>query len=199
MAMTVQLTIRSWPRQSNYHTIMATTVQLPYDHGHDSPTTIRSWPRQSNYHTIMAMTVQLPYDHGHDSPTTIRSMPQSHYEITWVWFLWCYFQQYFSFIRGGNQMTLRKPDLQQVIDKLNNIMLYTLPWVGFELTISVVMGIDCMGVTLCHEYIMIWLIRLWPFSANEISHSTQSSLVTLIVLQSTFSLDNTWGQLTFDP
>ena len=80
MAMTVQLTIRSWPRQSNYHAIMATTVL----------TTIRSWPRQSNYHTIMAMTVQLPYDHGHDSPTTIRSMPrQSHYEITWVWFLWC--------------------------------------------------------------------------------------------------------------
>ena len=31
---------------------MATTVQLPYDHGHDSPT----------YHTIMATTVQLPYD-----------------------------------------------------------------------------------------------------------------------------------------
>jgi hypothetical protein len=142
--MTVQLTIRSWPRQSNYHAIMATTVL----------TTIRSWPRQSNYHTIMAMTVQLPYDHGHDSPTTIRSMPrQSHYEITWVWFLWCLtllstiFQFYWW----------RKPDLQQVIDKLNNIMLYTLPWVGFELTISVVMGIDCMGVTLCHEYIMMWL------------------------------------------
>jgi glutamine synthetase adenylyltransferase len=34
-----------------------------------------------------------------------------------------FFQQYFSFIGGGNQMTLRKPDLQQVIDKLNNIML----------------------------------------------------------------------------
>ena len=70
MAMTVQLTIRSWPRQSNYHAIMATTVL----------TTIRSWPRQSNYHTIMATTVQLPYDHGHDSPTTIRSWPrQSNY------------------------------------------------------------------------------------------------------------------------
>jgi hypothetical protein len=167
MAMTVQLPYDHGHDSPTYHTIMATTVQLPYDHGHDSPTTIRSWPRQSNYHTIMATTVQLPYDHGHDSPTTIRSwprrpttirsMPQSHYEITWVWFLWCYFQQYFSFIRGGNQMTLRKPDLQQVIDKLNNIMLYTLPWVGFELTISVVMGIDCMGVTLCHEYIMMWL------------------------------------------
>ena len=32
------------------------------------------------------------------------------------------------------------------------------------------------GVTLCHEYIMIWYIRLTPFSANRI---TSSSLVTL--------------------
>ena len=35
---------------------------------------------------------------------------------------------------------------------------------------------DDRGVTLCHEYIMIWYIRLTPFSANRI---TSSSLVTL--------------------
>ena len=43
----------------------------------------------------------------------------------------------------------RKPDLSQVTDKLNSITLccneYTLPWTGFELTTSVVIGTDCMG------------------------------------------------------
>ena len=36
-------------------------------------------------------------------------------------------------------------DLSQVTDKLYHIMLYTLPWVGVELTTSVVIGIDCIG------------------------------------------------------
>jgi hypothetical protein len=70
MATTVQLPYDHGHDSPTYHTIMATTVQLPCDHGHDS----------LNYHTIMATTVQLPYDHGHDSPTTIRSWPrQSNY------------------------------------------------------------------------------------------------------------------------
>ena len=36
-------------------------------------------------------------------------------------------------------------DLSQVNDKLYQNMLYTLPWTGFELTTSVVMGTDCIG------------------------------------------------------
>ena len=36
-------------------------------------------------------------------------------------------------------------DLSQVTDKLYHIMLYTSPWMGFELTNLVVIGTDCTG------------------------------------------------------
>ena len=36
-------------------------------------------------------------------------------------------------------------NLSQVTDKLYHIMLYTSPWSRFELTTSVVIGIDCIG------------------------------------------------------
>ena len=36
-------------------------------------------------------------------------------------------------------------DLSQATDKLYHIMLYTLPWLRFKLTASVVIGIDCIG------------------------------------------------------
>jgi hypothetical protein len=36
-------------------------------------------------------------------------------------------------------------DLSQVTDKLDHIMLYTLPWSRFELTTSVVIGTDCIS------------------------------------------------------
>ena len=36
-------------------------------------------------------------------------------------------------------------DLPQVTDRLYHIMLYTSPWVGFELTASVVIDTDCIG------------------------------------------------------
>jgi hypothetical protein len=36
-------------------------------------------------------------------------------------------------------------DLSQVTDKLYHIMLYTSPWLRFELTTSVVIGTDCIG------------------------------------------------------
>ena len=37
-------------------------------------------------------------------------------------------------------------DLSQVTDKLYHIMLYTSPWSIFELTTSVVIGTDCIGI-----------------------------------------------------
>ena len=56
--------------------------------------------------------------------------------------VYCHFQQCFSyivvvsFIGGGHRRTT---------DKLYHIMLYTLPWSRFELTTSVMIGIDCIG------------------------------------------------------
>jgi cytochrome b561 len=52
-------------------------------------------------------------------------------------------------------------DLSQVTDKLYHIMLYTSPWTGFELTISVLIGTGCTGSCECHTTIRRYDIRMW--------------------------------------
>jgi hypothetical protein len=60
------------------------------------------------------------------------------------------FDQYFSYIFevsfiGWAEYLGKTTNLQEVTDKLYQIMLCTSPWAGFELTTSVVIGTDCIG------------------------------------------------------
>jgi hypothetical protein len=92
--------------------------------------------------------------------------------------LWCLtpFQQYFcfivtlSFIDGGNRSTRRKPS---ICDKsLTNFITYscieyTSPWAGFEFTILVVIGTDCIGSCISNYHVITNMMIPRPAQLNK--------------------------------
>jgi len=108
------------------------------------------WDRHKNVAGLNRLLGSQPSPF--DASNSISSGNTDVYKLYWTpeWqiiYLFCF--NNIQLYHGGQFYWWRKPEktnnLSQVTDKLDHIMLYTLPWSRFELTTSVVIGTDCIG------------------------------------------------------